>query len=109
MTKVKWTLWNVSDVELRTNNFVEGWNHKFNRLVSKFNPNVWHLFDCLKKEEVLVRQLFLKMITGQKKNRCQKVLLRQERISSLQVKFNQGQINLDELIEGLSLMIGANK
>jgi hypothetical protein len=24
MTKVKWTLWNVSDVELRTNNIVEG-------------------------------------------------------------------------------------
>ncbi|CAF4958792.1 unnamed protein product [Rotaria sp. Silwood1] len=24
MTKVKWTLWNVSNVELRTNNIVEG-------------------------------------------------------------------------------------
>jgi hypothetical protein len=24
MTKVKWTLWNVGDVELRTNNAVEG-------------------------------------------------------------------------------------
>ncbi len=24
MTKVKWTLWNVSDVEIKTNNFVEG-------------------------------------------------------------------------------------
>ncbi|CAF5112351.1 unnamed protein product [Rotaria sp. Silwood1] len=24
MTKVKWTLWNVSDVELKTNNIVEG-------------------------------------------------------------------------------------
>jgi hypothetical protein len=24
MTKVKWTLWNVSDVEVKTNNIVEG-------------------------------------------------------------------------------------
>ena len=24
MTKIKWTLWNVSDVELKTNNVVEG-------------------------------------------------------------------------------------
>ncbi len=29
MTKVKWTLWNVSDVELRTNNIVEGWFFSF--------------------------------------------------------------------------------
>ncbi|CAF1125086.1 unnamed protein product [Adineta ricciae] len=109
MTKVKWTLWNVSDVEMKTNNFVEGWNHRFNRLVSKYNPNVWHLFDCLKKEEVLVRQQMLKMITGEKKDKCKKVLLRQERISFIQMQFNEGQINLSELLEGLSLLIGATK
>ena len=29
MTTVNWSLW----------------NHRFNRLVAKFHPNVWHLFD----------------------------------------------------------------
>jgi len=66
ITTVKWNLWNVSDIELRTNNMIEGefllfflqlgWNHRFNRLVAKCHPNVWHFFDCLKKEEVCVRQ-----------------------------------------------------
>ena len=55
MSKVKWSLWNVGDVELRTNNMVEGklvfvcdslrmkflgWNHHFNRLVAKHHPNI---------------------------------------------------------------------
>ena len=35
MTKVKWTLWNVSDVELRTNNIVEGCF--FSSFLLKFN------------------------------------------------------------------------
>ncbi len=23
-----------------------GWNHRFNRLVAKYHPNVWYFFDC---------------------------------------------------------------
>ncbi len=85
ITKVKWSLWNVSDIELRTNNMIEeeflffflqlGWNHQFNRLVAKYHPNVWHFFDCLKKEEVCVRQQMQKIMMDEskqinKKSRC---------------------------------------
>jgi hypothetical protein len=44
-----------------------GWNHQFNRLVAKYHLNVWHFFDCLKKDEVCVRQQILKiMMDGSK-------------------------------------------
>jgi hypothetical protein len=83
--KVNWSLWNVSDIELRTNNMIEGeflffflqlgWNRWFNRLVTKYHPNVWHFFDCLKKEEVCVRQQMQKIMMDKsnqinKKSRC---------------------------------------
>lgn len=68
MTKAKWPLWNVSSLDLRTNNMVEGrfplfilglssnlgWNHRFNRLVNRHHPNPWHFVECLKKEEASV-------------------------------------------------------
>ena len=85
-----------------------GWNHRFNRLVSKYHPNIWHLFDCLKKEEVIVRQQLLKMMAGGKIKQNKKVLLRQQRISTLQLRFNQKKIDLHELLEGLSLFIGTS-
>jgi hypothetical protein len=62
----------------------------------------------LKTEEVLVRQQILKMMAGGKKSRSKKTLLQQERISTLQLQFNQKQINLDELLEGLALLIGTS-
>jgi hypothetical protein len=58
---------------------------------------------------VVVRQQLLKMMAGGKKTRSKKTVLHQQRISSLQVRFNQKKITLDEFLEGLSLLIGAGK
>jgi hypothetical protein len=30
-----------------------GWNRRFNRLVVKYHPNVWHFFDYLKRRRSL--------------------------------------------------------
>ncbi|CAF0790236.1 unnamed protein product [Adineta steineri] len=109
MTKIKWTLWNVSDVEIKTNNVVEGWNHHFNRLVAKYHPNVWTLFEALQKEEVAVRQQILKMIMGEKKIKNKKTIELQEKISSSRSLFYQNQITLPELLTGLSLLVGTSK
>lgn len=121
MSKVKWSLWNVSDVEMKTNNIVEGkwvlkmyhcyfprlgWNHRFNRLVSKYHPNIWHLIACLKREEMAVRQRVLKAMTGVpiKKDKHSENL--QQRINSLRLLFDAKKISLNDLIEGFSLLIG---
>ena len=82
-----------------------GWNHRFNRLVAKYHPNVWHLFGCLQKEEVAVRQQMLKMMIGSKKMINKKVIGLQERINSLKSDFNQNKINLADYLEGFSLLV----
>ncbi|GBM82650.1 hypothetical protein AVEN_200556-1 [Araneus ventricosus] len=43
-------LWNVNDQRHGTNNAVEGWNSKLNRMISTQQPNVKILVKCLKDE-----------------------------------------------------------
>ncbi|CAL1288591.1 unnamed protein product [Larinioides sclopetarius] len=43
-------LWNVNDQRHRTNNAVEGWNSKLNRMIGRQQPNVQLLVKCLKDE-----------------------------------------------------------
>ncbi|GBO12004.1 hypothetical protein AVEN_274014-1 [Araneus ventricosus] len=43
-------LWNVNDERHRTNNAVEGWNSKLNRMIGRQQPNVKILVKCLKDE-----------------------------------------------------------
>jgi hypothetical protein len=87
-----WSLCNVSDIELRMNNMIVGeflffflqlgWNHRFNRLVTKYHSHVWHFFDCFKKE-VCVRQMLKIMMDGSKPIN-KKAAAIEERIYSLE-------------------------
>lgn len=86
-----------------------GWNHRFNRLVAKYHSNIWHLFECLKREEVAVRQQMLKILTGVQKKKNKAVAMLQQRISTLQSQFDENNISLAELLEGLSLLVGTSK
>ncbi|CAF1356593.1 unnamed protein product [Adineta ricciae] len=109
MTKMKISMWHVSDLNIRTNNMVEGWNHRFNRCVAKYHPNVWHTLDCFKREEVLFEQQVLKMLTGEEKKRDKKTINLQARIDTLSSLFEHNQINLSDLLDGLSLLVGVKK
>ena len=77
-----------------------GWNHRFNRLIAKYHPNVWHLFECLKREEVAVRQQMAKILMGTQKKRNKATAMLQQRISCLQTHFNGKNSSLAELLEG---------
>ncbi len=46
---------------------------------------------------------------GKKKNTNKKTILLQEQISLLQAQFQQNEIGLGELLEGLSLLVGTSK
>jgi hypothetical protein len=65
-----------------------GRNHRFNRRVAKYHPNVWHIFDCFQQEEVLFRQEVVKMLTGvEKKKRSKETINLQNRIGRLSSSF----------------------
>ena len=45
-------LWNVHDSStIRTNNHVEGWHSRLNKIVGKAHPNIFELVDTFKKEQ----------------------------------------------------------
>jgi len=52
-------LWNVFDVTLndgdRTNNYCEGWNNYFNKLVGTSNPSFWLVLQCIQQDESTMR------------------------------------------------------
>lgn len=50
-------LWNVHNQRHRTNNAVEGWNCKINRMVGRMKPNIHFLVKTLKDEAKMVSQL----------------------------------------------------
>jgi hypothetical protein len=77
--------------------------------VAKHHPNVWHLFDCFKKEEVCVRQKMLKMSMGAKTSINKNTRAFQQRLHSLESQFHEKKITIDELIHGLSLLVATKK
>jgi hypothetical protein len=51
LTCVPLVRWNVYGVEMRTNNYAEGWNCRFSSIVRRHHPNIWHFIKCLQDEE----------------------------------------------------------
>jgi hypothetical protein len=52
-------LWNVFGITLnggeRTNNYCEGWNNYFNKLVRTGNPSFWLVLQCIQQDESTMR------------------------------------------------------
>ena len=67
---------------------------------------MWHFIDCIKKEEVCVRKQMLKITMGEKKQINKRAAAVQERIHSLQSQFKEKEIDIGDLLQGLSLLIG---
>lgn len=82
-----------------------GRNHRFNRLVDKYHPNIWHLIECLKREEVCVRQQMLKMTMGERKKRSSKTIGTQEKIDTLESRLAEKKINVEDFLAGISLVM----
>jgi len=127
MTKVKISLWNVADLDVRTNNHVEGaffsvkslaiissffrlgWNNRFNKRIGKSHPNVWSFIETLKKEEVVFEQQVLKVLGGGQRKKTKKVLALQVRLNVLSDRFDNDEIDRKQYLDGLSLFVAEKK
>ena len=126
--KVKFSLWNASDLNIRTNNHVEGerfssafsksnhrpfsqseWNNRFNKRMVRSHPNIWAFIECLMKEDIVFQQQLLKAKAGGQKVKAKKTLSMQKQIDTLRTRFGDNEIDRKEYLEGLSLLVAIKK
>jgi hypothetical protein len=118
-------LWNASDLKTCTSNNCEGnisffllqlnsfvtiieWHHRFNRRVDKKHPNIWHLLDVLRKEEVHFQQQVLHAKSGLLKKKSKKNCIAQQQLKVLASRFEDNEIDLNEYLEALSIFVAKN-
>lgn len=73
--------------------------------MDKFHPNVWHLFDSFRIEEVCVRQSMLKATIGEMKTKNKKENDFQQQLGILQSQLEQSSITIDEYFRGITLLL----
>jgi hypothetical protein len=88
--------------------FHTGWHNKFNNRVDKFHPNIWHLFQCLKREELSFRQQLGKLNSGMQKNSNNKNCITRTQVQTLTKRHEGKEIDTMEFIHGLSMLIAKN-
>ena len=97
------TIWNFHDfISYRTNNICETYNKRINGLITKPNPNLFMLIDCLKQEEALTAVNYEKANLGKSKSRRTKNELKDSKIEILKLKYNHDEIEIMDYLMELS-------
>lgn len=100
-----WNHWESSGD--RTNNRLEGWHNRLNRLAGRDHPNIYQLVALLKKEEAVSEVKILQLRTGglpvRKRAKWQRM---DRRIKRLQTKFTEGNLSIADFMESVSRLCG---
>ena len=100
-------LWNVHDLTLtdgdRTNNFCEGWNNSFAKLVGHSHPTIWRLITHLKEDTSIMQTTVMMEARGEQPakrvRRSSKTL--QEKLKCLCTARQNGQKTVSEFLKGI--------
>ena len=100
-------LWNVHDLTLtdgdRTNNFCEGWNNSFAKLVGHSHPTIWRLITHLKEDTSIMQTTVMMEARGEQPakrvRRSSKTL--QEKLKYLCTARQNGQKTVSEFLKGI--------
>ncbi|XP_003366206.1 conserved hypothetical protein, partial [Trichinella spiralis] len=57
-------LWNVHNVNIRTNNHLEGWHNRLNRKAAKSHNGFYELFELLIAEQGVIDTLIQQVLSG---------------------------------------------
>ncbi|CAF3958786.1 unnamed protein product, partial [Rotaria sp. Silwood1] len=119
--KVDLKQWNVYGLEIRTNNNAEGFHHflalryfiqsytflgfhnRLNSRLSKAHPNIWSFIKCIQGEENRFNHLMIQMKAGlSTRPKTARTQTTQQRLDTLYSRYNNSEIDLMELFDGLS-------
>ncbi|CAF4869734.1 unnamed protein product [Rotaria socialis] len=103
-------IWNVYGCHHRTNNNCEGFHNRLNQRIQKSHPNIWMFIKLLQTEECRFRHLLLQMNAGaQARKKVPVANMIQKRIDTLYDRYNGDEMDVDQLLDGLSLTIAKQK
>jgi len=101
-------MWNVHNVDIRTNNDCEGWHNRFNRLVDKHHPNVWHLLHCIREEQASTDVTRCQIRAGKIVSRqIRKYKVMQKSIETIRTRYDAGTIDVISYLDGISYNLKA--
>lgn len=103
MQRVDPALWNVYGAEKRTNNDLEGWHNRFNKLCEKLHPNIYQFVEALIKEQQITKTTLAQIAAGARvvrKNRVYEDI--NKRIFALKERYDNGDIDVHQYLRGIS-------
>ncbi|CAF4389943.1 unnamed protein product, partial [Rotaria magnacalcarata] len=110
LVNVPLKIWNVYGCHHRTNNNCEGFHNRLNQRIQKSHPNIWMFIKLLQTEGCRFRHLLLQMNAGaQARKNVPVANMIQKRIDTLYDRYNGGEVDVDQLLDGLSLTVAKQK
>ncbi|CAF1539602.1 unnamed protein product, partial [Rotaria sordida] len=103
-------MWNFHNVNHRTNNTSEAYNLRFATRLSRKHPNIWSFIQLIQSEHVRFEHISTQLDAGASApQQSKKTKAFQMRFDTLHDRFLKKEINANELLSGLSLLIGNKK
>ncbi|KAL8571302.1 hypothetical protein ACOMHN_061442 [Nucella lapillus] len=100
------SMWNVTYANVRTNNHVEGWHSKLNRLIGRSHPNMHTLVFVLRREQAQTEQTMIRARLGDAPPlRRKKYRQLEERLRRVRERYRAGHLNSNDFLAALSHMI----
>ncbi|XP_003377358.1 hypothetical protein Tsp_01528, partial [Trichinella spiralis] len=106
MTDERLPLWNVRNVNIRTNNHLEGWHNQLNRKAGKGHNGLHELLQLLIAEQGVMDTLIQQVLSGNATvgdlRRVNKVYAeKQQRVAQYTCEYTNGSHTLEQLLEAL--------
>ena len=91
-------------------NLLIGFHNRLNERVVRSHPNIWTFIKCLQNEQSRMHHLLLQMNVGARARQPTATTNRiQNRIETLNEQYRGGQTTIDQLLDGLSLVVATQK
>ncbi|KRX15683.1 hypothetical protein T07_7561 [Trichinella nelsoni] len=106
MTNERLPLWNVHNVNIRTNNHLEGWHNRLNRKADKKHNGFYELLELLISEQgvmdTLIQQVLSGNVTAGDLRRVNRVYAQKQRqVAQYTGEYNNGTRTLEQFLAAL--------
>jgi hypothetical protein len=92
-------MWCVADLDVRTNNALEGWHRRLNGLLGRHHPNIWRCITVLQEEQAASEVTIQQILAGHVVNR-RRVVYRESdrRIDRLRQRYQRGTLTAIDFV-----------